>query len=123
MWSVIEISGPLPYRSGPVRSAVKRPAADSPPGQPGHQLLGLLLGDPAVTAEPVPRADLRRPDHAHREHVRGVVRDTGVFLDELADHPRALLDRPVEPDADRGLVAQVGLENQPEGPARPGHEA
>src|SRR5215469_4335184 len=99
-----------------------RPAADPPPRQPRDQLLGGVLGDHLVRAEPERGADLGHADQAHAEQARLVVTDPRVLPDDLADDLGTVTRRPVQPVADGGLVAEVGLEDQPEGLAGAPHE-
>src|SRR5215472_14338382 len=66
-----------------------RPAADTAPGQPGHELLGGILRDRPVGAKPVGGADLGHSNQAHAQQVRLLVADAGVLGDDLADHLRA----------------------------------
>src|SRR6202035_2102348 len=66
-----------------------RPAADAAPGQPGDQLLRLVLGDGPVVAEPVPRADLGHADQRHAQQLRLVLAQARILVDGLADDVRA----------------------------------
>src|SRR5512135_2907497 len=67
-------------------SAGTRPAADAAPGQPGHQLLGSVLGNGPVGAQPVGGADPGHADQPDAEQVRLGVAHPGVLADDLADH-------------------------------------
>src|SRR5215831_7875621 len=91
-----------------------RPAADTAPGQPGHELLRGVLRDRPVGAQPVGVADLGHSDQAHAKQVRLLVADASVLGNDLADHLRAFPARLIQPRAHRGLVAQVRLEDQAE---------
>src|SRR5262249_14993709 len=82
-----------------------RETADASPGQAGDQVLGLVLGGRAVLRQPVARADLRHSDQAPPAHVRLLAGDTGVLLDDLSDHLRALLVGALDPRAYRSDVA------------------
>src|SRR6202046_2263508 len=104
--------GLAPARGG--CSAAARQATDTTPGQPGYELLRGVLGDGAVGAEPVCRADLGHPDQADTQQMRLVVVQPRVLTDELADHVRVHARARVEPVPDGGLVAQVRLEDQAE---------
>src|SRR5215469_7695913 len=92
----------------------QRPATDASPGQPGDELLGGILRDLLVRAQPVPGADLGHSDKSDAEQVRLGIAYASVFADELADHVGAVVDRLVHPPADGWLVAEIGLEDQPE---------
>src|SRR6516225_7813904 len=72
------------------RLAGPRPAADPPPGQPGHQLLRGILGDLAIGAQPVSGTDLGHSHQAHAQEVRFLVPDARILGDDLADHFRAV---------------------------------
>src|SRR5207342_518220 len=80
-----------------------RPAADTAPGQPRHELLGGFARDVVPLAQPVSRGDLGHTDHAHAQQVRLVVGEPGVLPDRLADDRGALPLGAVEPVADGGL--------------------
>src|SRR5258708_5800231 len=101
-----------------VRAFGQRPAADAAPGKAREQVLSQLLIDRALGAQPVSGTDLRHPDQSHAEQVSLVVRDAGILADELADHLGALVDGPLEALPDGRLVAEIGLEDQPERLAR-----
>src|SRR5262249_52714283 len=110
-------SNSLPGRTSLVggnRVAGPRPAADPPPGQPGHELFRGVLRDRPVGAQPVGGADLGHSDQAHAKQVRLLVADASVLGNDLADHLRAFPARLIQPGAHRGLVAQVRLEDQAE---------
>src|SRR5260221_1012689 len=105
---------PDPRQAARSSAASAGPAADSSPGKPGEELLGGLLGYGAVGAEPVPGADLSHADQRHAEQVCLVVAEARVLADELADHVGAGAHGAVQPGPHLRLVAQVGLEYQPE---------
>src|SRR5215470_7182898 len=93
----------------------ERPAADAAPGKPREQVLSEALIDSAIGAQPVPGADLSHPDQSHAEQVSFLIRDARVLPDKLADHLGALVHGPLQALPDGGFVAEIGLEDQPEG--------
>src|SRR6266478_5280349 len=96
------------------RSAGARPATDTTPGEPRHPLLGGVLRDGPIRAQPVPGAHLGHADETHAEQVRLGIGDPGVLADDLADHLRTVLQRTLEPLPHGRFVAQIGLEDEPE---------
>ena len=83
--------------------------------RPATSAAAALLVDRAALLQPEARADLAHAHQRDREELRLLLGQAGVVGDHVGDQLGALGGHAVDPGADRGLVGQVGLEDQPEG--------
>src|SRR4051812_14019772 len=95
------------------RFACARETTDTAPTECREQLNRAFAVDVTRCGEPETRADLRGTGQSDRQQARLVLGGAGVFRNRHGDGVGTLTQCAFDPVTHRGLVAQVGLEDEP----------